>query len=1491
MNDKTQAPPGGRGQLIQELQELRQRVAELQASASSLRQAQEAAQRQNEALARELELLHTLIDNLPENVFVKDAQSRIILDNVAHRRLLGATAQAEVAGKTDFDFFPQELAAQYYADEQAILRSGQPLVREEPTLDQQQNTRWLLTTKVPIRDRQGNVAGIVGLNQDITERKQAEARLAEEHNLLRTLIDTLPDCIYAKDVEGHFILGNAAVARLMGAATPNHLIGKSDFDFYPRELAEQYAASEQPILLDGKSLLDHEEPNVDAAGHTHWDITTKVPLRDSQGKIIGLVGVTRDISGRKRMEEALRKSEEKYRTILESIEDSYYEVDLAGSLTFFNDSLCRLYGYSKDELMGMNYRQYMDSETAQVVYQTYNTVYRIGKSATAFDWALIRKDGTRRFVQVSVSLMHGPTGEPVGFRGTIRDITERKRAEVTLERRAMQLQTAAQVSRAASSILSLDELLPQAVELIRSHFDLYYTGIFLADESGQWAVLRAATPLKGVLGTGEAGQKMLQTGYRLDITAGSSSMIGMCVRTGQARTPALRAGASVALDVGEEAVRFDNPLLPLTRSEMALPLISRGQVIGAITIQSVRPADFSQEDIAVLQTMADQLAIAIENARLIESTRRRAEELTALNELSRALTTRLDVQGVVEEAHRQISRVMDTTDFYISLYDPTKNEVTFPIEVMNGKLAKTSSATLAPARSAGVRANQGFTGYLIRTQKPLLIQNSGPDQEAKLGIDNAVEYNRVTFRPGQWAVCWLGTPLLVGGRMLGTIAVMSYSDPQAFDEHDRDLLTAIAGQVAVAIQNARLFDETRERNTELATLNEIINLASQTLDLRALLDMVLRQTLQVFGFDGGLITMYNETRHKLERVVRTGLPGGIPDDPAEGLENSLCTYVFNSREPLVIEDFRQGAPIDVAGEIEAGYYSFIGVPLEARGRILGTWCGFRKSAGPFGKNTPALLQAVGRQAAFAIENARLFEQTQARAQELVILNEMSRTLSAMLDREAAIKTVYQNTSRLMDTTNFYVALYDSHKDKVSFPFYAEGERIRALQGRRRTGKGLTEYVIRTREPLLIEENVSARLKELGIESIGQESQSWLGAPMSIGDHVVGVIAVQSYTTPRLYNKRHRDLLYAIASQTAVVLENTRLFEEARTRTEEMVALNELAQALASRLSVDQVLEEVHRGVSRLLDTTNFYISLYDPDKNFPINVAESVADKQITVMPADQGLTGYIIRTRQPLLIQEDLAGYLNKLGIPQVGEPAQSWLGVPLMAGDQVLGVMAIQSFSAARAYTKHDQEMLTAIGSQASIAIQNARQFEQTQAALAKVEATHRRYLREQWDTYLSGGVDRTTGYMDGPQGLALADDRSPTSSALTVPIKLRGEPIGVLEFYNKDSSRRWGQDDQDLVTALADQAALALENARLFEDTQSRAARERMINEITARIRASMDMETILHTTAEELARTCNLSRARVHLGMGDPEGVDSGDHLADQTDPVPFQNVRR
>jgi len=135
---------------------------------------------------------------------------------------------------------------------------------------------------------------------------------------------------------------------------------------------------------------------------------------------------------RKRAQERLRESEEKYRTILENIEDGYYEVDLAGNLSFFNDSMCRIWGYPKEELMGMNDRQYTDQENAKRLFQAFNKVYKTGEPRRECDWGIIRKDGTRRYLEASVSLRKDPSGKPIGFRGIVRDVTERKRADEAL---------------------------------------------------------------------------------------------------------------------------------------------------------------------------------------------------------------------------------------------------------------------------------------------------------------------------------------------------------------------------------------------------------------------------------------------------------------------------------------------------------------------------------------------------------------------------------------------------------------------------------------------------------------------------------------------------------------------------------------------------------------------------------------------------------------------------------------------------------------------------------------------------------------------------------------------------------------------------------------------------------------------------------------------------------------------------------------------------
>ncbi len=178
--------------------------------------------------------------------------------------------------------------------------------------------------------------------------------------------------------------------------------------------------------------------------------------------------------------------------------------------------------------------------------------------------------------------------------------------------RARLLSIAAEIARVASTMLSLEELLPRVVELIRERFGLYYAGIFLVDAAGEWAMLQA--------GTGEAGRQMLAHRHRLAVAP--ASMIGACI---------VNQTAHVSFDVGAEAVHFDNPWLPDTRSELAMPLTSRGRIIGAMTIQSILPAAFSDDAIILFQTLADQVANAIENARLFQESQQARQEAEQAN--------------------------------------------------------------------------------------------------------------------------------------------------------------------------------------------------------------------------------------------------------------------------------------------------------------------------------------------------------------------------------------------------------------------------------------------------------------------------------------------------------------------------------------------------------------------------------------------------------------------------------------------------------------------------------------------------------------------------------------------------------------------------------------------------------------------------------------------------------------------------------------------
>ncbi|MGZ3580369.1 MAG: PAS domain S-box protein [Syntrophales bacterium] len=263
------------------------------------------------------------------------------------------------------------------------------------------------------------------------ERKRAEEALRESEERYRTILENVEDGYYEVDLSGNITFFNDSMCRISN--TPKEqLIGLNNRQYMDPENAKRVFQAFNEVYRTGKPRREFD-----------WEITRRdgrktcieasISLRkDASGKPIGFRGILRDITERKQTEELLRQSEEKYRTIIENIQDGYFEVDLAGNLTFFNDTTCRHFGYTAEELKGMNYRQYTDEQTAIKLTQFYVKLYRTREPIKSLDFEAIRKDGTRATFDVSVSLIRDSGGKPIGFRGICRDVTERKRGEKKL---------------------------------------------------------------------------------------------------------------------------------------------------------------------------------------------------------------------------------------------------------------------------------------------------------------------------------------------------------------------------------------------------------------------------------------------------------------------------------------------------------------------------------------------------------------------------------------------------------------------------------------------------------------------------------------------------------------------------------------------------------------------------------------------------------------------------------------------------------------------------------------------------------------------------------------------------------------------------------------------------------------------------------------------------------------------------------------------------
>jgi GAF domain-containing protein len=562
------------------------------------------------------------------------------------------------------------------------------------------------------------------------------------------------------------------------------------------------------------------------------------------------------------------------------------------------------------------------------------------------------------------------------------------------------------------------------------------------------------------------------------------------------------------------------------------------------------------------------------------------------------------------------------------------------------------------------------------------------------------------------------------------------------------------------------------------------------------------------------------------------------------------------------------------------------------------------------------------------ELTRLVDQEQGHAAELATLNSLSQALTARLDVEQVLDEAYRGVSQLLDATSFYIALYDQDKDEVTFSIdVAEGDVLKSATTRQ-AGKGLTEHILRTQKPVLIRENVPARLEELGIEPIGRMAHSWLGVPLTIGDQTLGVMAVQSYTAATSYDEHARDLLMAIAGQTAIALYNARLYEQAqfeiterrraeedlKQRNDELTTLYEAATATGSALSLDDVLLTVAKQMIRAIESTGCALSLWNREQNS----VETLVDYSLTSPDdsdppgttydlRDYPATRRVLETGRPIVVQHDdpMADETEVALMRDQG--IRTLLMLPLVTRDQVFGLVELVDEVETRNYTTGQIRLAQSLAVQAAISIENARLYEEAQSELAERRRAEQEAERRaaqttliyevgqrvsselELETLLSEIVSAVqdafdyysvmlmlldeTGerlvlqsvaghYVDvfpdnlwvavseGMTGRAattgetqLSGDVSQhphyvrkteeaTRSELTVAIRSGQQILGVLDLQS-DELDAFDATDVMLMETLADRVAVAIENARLYEETQLRLREQTMLFDISQRL----------------------------------------------------------
>lgn len=718
-------------------------------------------------------------------------------------------------------------------------------------------------------------------------------------------------------------------------------------------------------------------------------------------------------------------------------------------------------------------------------------------------------------------------------------------------------------------------------------------------------------------------------------------------------------------------------------------------------------------NLTLLQIIAGHLSIAISQDKTHRQRWQQTQRIETIYSITESARLLKPLQPTLQEIRQQLVHAFDAPTCYIGLYDVETQMLHFPLSYDNHQQTETSSISIFDRSS--------LMTWVIRNNEPFATEDWLAAERPVAGI--------IMSEPQARSI--LCFPMQVKDAVVGAISIQ-HPEPHKFDESDYYLLAAIAGHLAVIIDNANLYTSTNEmaehsaRQFRMAeALQKAAAIVSTSLELNVVLDHILSALAQVVEYDCGIVTLLKNGQPSFFVYRGSGSNELITTHIRQTWEQTaLLQTILKSREPIVIDDVTQDPRwLQLAGK--ENVRSWIGTPLVASDQVSGLLLLESHRPNAYGQQENWLITTLASHAAIAVYNADLYRKTQQQLTELAILYEASATMSANLDQETVLKTILKEVVRALDVDGCTIFVWDdirqeldmvAHENKLDAAKSEDPIGLSTLPGLHKIPQ--IQQILTGQEVRQIIYSQAQTAEERALlDMVGL--QSLLLVPLVWRDRFLGLLGLGLVEASRSFEPHEIRLSKNLASQAAVALDHARLFAQAQQRIEELSAFQKIALQINSPLALREVLNTIGEAALRLVNATNLHIYLYDAHRQtFGYGLALWRDGHQVPIAPPrPDGLTATVVRHGQSLVINQAQKHPLFLSQESQMWE-VQAIAGFPLKRGEQIIGAFTA-AYLHEHSFSEDELMLLNLLADQAAVAVHNANLFDNLQHQLQAMSA----------------------------------------------------------------------------------------------------------------------------------------------------------------------------